>query len=326
MASSVFAVWGAGAWGTALSLQLSRNDHEVHLFTHHEETLQYIKSNQHHPYAFSDIKLPQNILVHNFSQWENSQKYRAVYLVSSAQNIRKTISPYAKTFASQTPIIIASKGIERESGLLLSQVILQILENPTLAILSGPNFADEVARGLPTITSIACASEKTGREIIFDLATQNFRPYWCADVIGAQILGAAKNVLAIACGIAEGKGLGENARAALITRGLAELKTLLLAMSGHAETINAPCGVGDIILTCTSQTSRNMQFGYQLGQGLPVSEGKGKTTEGVATAAAICRIAKERNIELPIFTAVNKILSGVETIEAAIGKLLSRPV
>jgi glycerol-3-phosphate dehydrogenase (NAD(P)+) len=327
MTGSVFAVWGAGAWGTALSLQLSRNDHEVHLFTHHEDTLQYIKKNQHHPYAFTDIKLPKNIVMQNFSQWENSEKYRAVYLVSSAQNIRTNLSPYAKTFAHQTPIIIASKGIERESGLLLSEVITQILENPTLAILSGPNFADEVARNLPTITSIACASEIIGREIIADLASHYFRPYWTGDLIGAQILGAAKNVLAIACGIARGRNLGENAVAALITRGLFELQILLGALGGHADTINAPCGVGDVILTCTSQTSRNMKFGFKVGQGeVPQNYVLGKTTEGIATAAAICCIAAKLQLDLPIAQSVHNILSGKQSIEEAIKKLLARPV
>jgi glycerol-3-phosphate dehydrogenase (NAD(P)+) len=198
-----------------------------------------------------------------------------------------------------------------------------------LAVLSGPSFAIDVARGLPTAVTLACADADLGQDIAQALATPTFRPYWTHDLIGAEAGGAIKNVLAIACGVVEGRGLGRSAHAALVTRGFAELVRLATALGAEARTLNGLCGLGDLVLTCSSPQSRNMSLGMALGRGETLETALGgrlSVVEGVATAPAVRALAERLGVETPIAEAVSAVLAGEIDVDAAIEGLLSRPL
>jgi glycerol-3-phosphate dehydrogenase (NAD(P)+) len=226
------------------------------------------------------------------------------------------------------PVVICAKGIEEGSGALMSEVVAATLPEAPQAVLSGPTFAAEVARGLPTAVTLATPDEALGRRLIAALGTRSFRPYLSDDLLGAEIGGAVKNVLAIACGIVMGRRLGDNARAALITRGLAELVRLALARGGRAETLMGLCGLGDLTLTCSSLQSRNHSLGVALGEGRPLAEivaGRRSIAEGVASAAATAALARRLGVDMPIVAAVDAILHHGAAIDAVIEGLLARP-
>ena len=226
-------------------------------------------------------------------------------------------------------MVLCSKGVEQGSLKLMTQVAAEVLPDARLAVLSGPSFAGEVARGLPTAVTLACEDEDLGRAISEAIAIPAFRPYQATDMIGAEAGGAVKNVLAIACGIVEGKGLGRSAHAALITRGFAELTRLAVALGGRAETVAGLCGLGDLVLTCSSPQSRNMSVGLALGGGQTLEEalaGKVAVAEGVASAPAVRALARSLGVETPICEAVAAILAGEVAVDAAILGLLSRPL
>lgn len=245
-----------------------------------------------------------------------------------AQHTRKVLAMAANYIRPDTPVVLCSKGIEQGSLNLMAEVLAQTVPHARPAVLSGPSFAIDVARNLPTAVTLACGEEKVGRALVKGLGRPMFRPYWTHDLIGAEIGGAIKNVLAIACGITEGLNLGRSAHAALISRGFAEMQRLAVALGAEEKTLSGLCGLGDLVLTCSSAQSRNMSFGIALGQGRTVADTlsfRQGVTEGVATAPAVLELAARKRVELPICSAVGAILSGAHSVEEAIEALLSRP-
>ena len=227
------------------------------------------------------------------------------------------------------PVVLCSKGIEQDSLKLMTQVLTEALPGAAPAVLSGPSFAGEVARGLPTAVTLACPDQSLGEAIIRAIALPTFRPYLAADMVGAEAGGAVKNVIAIACGVCEGRELGRSAHAALITRGFAELTRLAVAFGGEARTVAGLCGLGDLVLTCSSPQSRNMSVGLALGRGQSLEEalsGKLSVAEGVASAPAVRSLAARLGVEAPICEATAALLAGEIDVDAAIGGLLSRPL
>jgi glycerol-3-phosphate dehydrogenase (NAD(P)+) len=226
------------------------------------------------------------------------------------------------------PAVICAKGIEMTTGALMAEVVAAELPEAPVAVLSGPTFAIEVARGLPAAITLACADAALGQSLVEAIGTATFRPYLADDVVGVQVGGAVKNVLAIGCGIVEGRALGDNARAALITRGLAELMRFAAAKGGKAETLMGLSGLGDLILTASSSQSRNYSLGFALGEGRTLAEVLGSrhsVTEGVWTAGIVARQAAAMGLEMPIATAVEAILHHGAAVDDAVRGLLARP-
>jgi glycerol-3-phosphate dehydrogenase (NAD(P)+) len=250
----------------------------------------------------------------------------AILLVVPAQQLRTTCRALAPSAA---PLVICAKGLERATGLRLSQIVADERPDAVSAVLSGPSFAAEVARGLPTAVTIAAATLPLAQSLAELLAGPAFRPYPSDDVLGVELGGALKNVVAIAAGVTMGKGLGENARASVITRGLAELTRLALAEGARRETLMGLAGLGDLLLTATSRTSRNTSFGYALARGSSAADllGAGqKLSEGAFTAEAACRLGRRAGVELPVAEAVRAVIAGETSVDAAIEGLLSRPL
>jgi len=226
-------------------------------------------------------------------------------------------------------VVLCAKGVEQGTLKLMTEVMAETLPQAPPAVLSGPSFAGEVARGLPTAVTLACPDEDLGAALAAAIATPTFRPYLASDMIGAEAGGAVKNVLAIACGIVEGRGMGRSAHAALITRGFAEMTRLGVALGADAETLAGLCGLGDLVLTCSSPQSRNMSVGLAIGQGQSLEQalaGKLTVAEGVASAPAVRALAREVGAETPICEAVAAILAGEVGVNEAIGALLARPL
>jgi glycerol-3-phosphate dehydrogenase (NAD(P)+) len=250
-------------------------------------------------------------------------------MVAPAQHVRAVSEGLKSHLRSGQPIVLCAKGIEQRSGRLMGEVLAEVLPETTQAVLSGPSFAAEVARGLPAALTIACVDEKLGRLLAERLSNPRFRLYWTSDLVGVELGGSLKNVLAIAAGIVDGQGLGANAHAALVTRGFAELRRFGEALGARPETLIGLSGFGDLILTCASTQSRNMSLGRALGQGQSLDDVLGSrtaVTEGVYTAAAVQRIATEKGIDMPICSAVSDILDGRVSVSDAIARLMQRPL
>jgi glycerol-3-phosphate dehydrogenase (NAD(P)+) len=326
MTFKTFGVIGGGAWGTALAQTLSASGLETRLWCREAETVKSI-NNSH----VNDIFLP-GVPLHdalkatdNFADIVGAD---ALLLVSPAQHVRTVIEMFRDGFRPDTPVIICAKGIEQATGKLMVEVVQEELPLARLAILSGPSFASDVARGLPTAVTLASLDKVLGEELAQTIGNKTFRIYWSNDMTGVELGGALKNVLAIAAGIVEGKALGASAHAALVTRGFAELRRFAEAYGAQTETLMGLSGLGDLILTCGSKTSRNMSLGVALGEGRSLPEVLGErssVTEGVYTATAVCKLAKQRGIEMPITEAVAAILSGDVPVDAAIEALMHRP-
>ncbi|MCE3232083.1 MAG: glycerol-3-phosphate acyltransferase [Rickettsiaceae bacterium] len=312
---------GAGAWGTALAVSSSNAGNEVLLWSHGEKVVQSINNYHENKRYLSGIKLPASIkATDNLAEVVESDM---LLMVIPAQKLREVCLNIKTVFLKNSvPLVICCKGIEQGTRKLMSEVIAEILPDNPVAVLSGPNFAAEIAKGLPACATLACTDEKLGTELVNILASQSFRLYYSQDVVGAQIGGAVKNVIAIACGIAIGRGLGENAGAALVTRGMAEISRLCAAKGGKHSTLMGLSGIGDIMLTCGSSTSRNMSLGIALGGGQPLSN---QLTEGVATAASVAELAASLKIDMPICMAINDILHKGIDIDITIKSLLQRP-
>ncbi len=249
-------------------------------------------------------------------------------MVPPAQHVRSVATSLAAHLPPGKPVVICAKGLEQATGKLLGEVLAETLPRARLAVLSGPSFAAEVARGLPAALTLAAQDETLGQALATALGGRRLRIYWSADLIGVQLGGAVKNVLAIAAGIVEGRGLGASAHAALVTRGFAELRRFGDALGAKADTLMGLSGLGDLLLTCGSPQSRNMSLGRALGQGQTLHEVLGNrrsVAEGVYTAAAVVRVAAEKGIDMPICRAVHAIVEGQLSIDAAIDTLLSRP-
>jgi glycerol-3-phosphate dehydrogenase (NAD(P)+) len=318
---------GAGAWGTALAITAHRAGRDVRLWAHERETVATINDTHRNEVFLPGIAL--DPAIEATSSIDEIAKCDMLLMVTPAQHLRGIASDLAPHIRQGQPLVLCSKGIERASGKLMSQVAADLLPAAEIAVLSGPSFAAEVAADLPTAVALAVTDETRGSALSHALSDARFRCYWSGDIIGAEIGGAVKNVYAIAAGIVVGKGLGASAHAALVTRGFAEMARFGVALGGRLETMTGLSGLGDLVLTCGSPLSRNMSLGIALGQGQSVEEvlkGRLTVTEGVPTASAMVEMAAARKIDMPIATAVHSVISGSATVDAAIEALLARPL
>jgi glycerol-3-phosphate dehydrogenase (NAD(P)+) len=319
-------VVGGGAWGTALAVTMRRAGRDTLLWAREAEVVEAINTRHENAVFLPGIALDPAIVA--TADLAAMAACDALLLVVPAQHLRAVATALAPALPPATPVVLCAKGIEEKTGALMSEVASASLPGAALAVLSGPTFAAEVARGLPTAVTLATADPAIGQTLIAALGTRSFRPYLSDDVVGAEIGGAVKNVLAIACGVIDGEKLGDNARAALITRGLAEMVRLARAKGGRAETLMGLSGLGDLTLTCTGLQSRNHSLGVALGEGRSLAEILGarrSIAEGVASAAAVDELAKRLGIEMPIVAAVAAILHRGAAIGATIDALLARP-
>ena len=310
-------VIGAGAWGTALAMQARRAGAQVRLWARDPEkaaAMAHTRQNPHLP----GVTLPDGLLV--ASTWAAAD----VVLLAMPMQALRALAPTLP----DGMLVACCKGVEAGSHLLPLEVLAAIHPGRPACVLTGPNFAGEVARGLPAAAVVAGAHSDGRSAVLAALSSPDFRLYGNDDAIGAQVGGAAKNVVAIAAGAVIGAGLGENARAALVTRGLAELARLALALGGRTATVSGLSGLGDLLLTCTGPSSRNFSFGLALGQGHSVAEilaSRDTVTEGVATAPALVARARAVGVELPIAAAVAAVVQGRLSVPDAIRLLLARP-
>jgi len=319
-------VVGAGAWGTALAQTMALAGHDVTLWAHEAETVDAIRSRRENRTFLPGIELHPDI--EPTGELTEVAACDVVLLVTPAQHLRRIATSLEPHWAHGRPAVICAKGIERETGNLMSEVLREALPSAVPAILSGPSFASDVARGLPTAVTLACADEETGADLAGYMGYRQFRIYWTDDLIGVQLGGAIKNVLAIAAGIVDGCQLGASAHAALVARGFHELNRLAIAMGARPETMMGQSGLGDLILTCGSPQSRNMSLGRDLGRGRTLRQILGErasVTEGVFTTSAVVDLAAQHKVEMPITSAVHEILCGTTTVREAIDALLTRP-
>jgi glycerol-3-phosphate dehydrogenase (NAD(P)+) len=314
------AVIGAGAWGTALAGVAARAGRDVVLYARNPESAAEIAASR------INARLPSVRLeagVHVTDDMTLAARADIILIATPAQHLREAVAALAPHLASATPVIATAKGIERGSHKFMTEVIAEAAPDARPAILSGPSFAEDVARGLPTAVTLAAQDEALARELVQALGSSTFRPYHTTDVRGVEIGGAAKNVLAIAAGIVMGRKLGASAQAALTTRGFAELVRLGRACGARGETMAGLSGLGDLILTCSSPQSRNLTLGIALGRGQAPSHEK--LAEGEFTAPVLIELAASQNVDMPVSNAVAAILRGAVTIDDAIESLLTRP-
>ncbi len=320
-------VIGGGAWGTALAQVCARAGLTVTLQAREAEVVEAINARNENPIFLPGVAL--DPVIDATTELADLSPCDFILAVPPAQHLRSTLAALAPHVRVGVPILLCAKGVEQGTLCLMTEVLAQAIPDAAPAVLSGPSFAGEVARGLPTAVTLACPDEDLGRALAEAIATQTFRPYLAPDMIGAEAGGAIKNVLAIACGIVEGKGLGRSAHAALITRGFAEMTRVAEALGGQAETVAGLCGLGDLVLTCSSPQSRNMSVGLALGGGQTIDQalaGKLTVAEGVASAPAVRALARRLGVETPICEAVAAILAGEVGVDEAILGLLSRPL
>jgi glycerol-3-phosphate dehydrogenase (NAD(P)+) len=320
-------VVGAGAWGASLAQVCVRAGLSVRIWAREPEVAASINTAHENPLFLPGVRLADEITA--VTDMVEMAERDLLLAVVPAQHLRASLTALSPHVRDGQPVVLCAKGVEQGSLKLMSQVLEDVIPRACPVVLSGPSFAGEVARGLPTAVTLACPDQALGEALARTLATPTFRPYWSADIIGAEAGGAVKNVLAIACGIAEGRGLGRSAHAALITRGFAELTRLAVALGGRAETVAGLCGLGDLVLTCSSPQSRNMSLGLALGGGQSAQEalaGKLSVAEGVASAPAVVALAKRLGVEAPICEAVAAVLAGTRDLDEAIGGLLARPL
>jgi glycerol-3-phosphate dehydrogenase (NAD(P)+) len=314
------AVVGAGAWGTALAGVAARAGRNVVLCVRGAETAKAIASKR------SNTKLPGFTLhaaIEVTDDLKRAATADAILIATPAQNLRAAVSALAPHLTDGKPLVACAKGIERGTHKFMTEVIAEAAPKARATILSGPGFADDVARGLPTAVTLAAADEELAKDLVRALGSATFRPYHTTDVRGVEIGGAAKNVLAIAAGISSGKNLGASAQAALTTRGFSELARLGRAFGARSETLVGLSGLGDLILTCSTPQSRNFALGQALGRGL--APPSGKLAEGAFTAPVLVELAVAEGVDMPVSTAVADILRGAVTIDEAVEGLLTRP-
>ncbi|MBN8520856.1 MAG: NAD(P)-dependent glycerol-3-phosphate dehydrogenase [Alphaproteobacteria bacterium] len=320
-------VIGAGAWGCALAQTLASAGKDVILWAREPEVVTSINDRHENRLFLPGVTLHQNIRA--TASLSDAAQGDILLIVTPAQHIRTTLEGLKHDLSSGKPFVICAKGMEIQSGLLLSQVAKEILPDQVPAVLTGPTFASEIARGLPCAVTVGIADKDIGQQIVEGIKSKTLRPYLNDDVIGAQVGGAVKNVIAIAAGVIQGRGMGESARAALVTRGLAEMSRLASAMGGKKETLMGMCGVGDMILTCSSMQSRNFSLGMALGQGQRADEilkTRSSVTEGVHTAKALKVLAKNNAVDMPISFAVDACLSEGADISTVIEAMMDRPL
>ncbi len=318
---------GGGAWGTALAQTLAVGGKAVTLWAREPEVVDDIAVRRVNRTFLPGVALDPAIKPTN--DLAATTTADVVLLVAPAQHTRGVLAELARRLPADTPIVMCAKGIEQASGKLMAEVVGEMLPSAPFAVLSGPSFAADVARGLPAALTLACRSETMGRDLAAALSSRQMRLYWSSDVIGAELGGAVKNVLAIAAGIVEGRGLGASAHAAIVTRGFAELRRFGEAMGARPETLLGLSGLGDLVLTCGSPQSRNMSLGRALGEGKALADilgSRAAVTEGVYTAAAVVRLAREQRVDMPIAEAVLAIIEGRQTVDDAVAALMQRPL
>ncbi|VWX52862.1 NAD(P)H-dependent glycerol-3-phosphate dehydrogenase [Novosphingobium sp. 9U] len=318
-------VVGAGAWGTALAQALASDGSEVLLWAREPDLVREINTERRNrPYLPSATLAP---TIHATQDLGELANLAVLLIVVPAQFLASVI---AQLPAGTRDLVLCAKGIEAGSGRLMAEVAADADSKARLAVLSGPTFAHEVAAGLPTAVTLACSGGQAQWDRLAPLiARPALRPYYSDDVVGAEVGGAVKNVLAIACGVVEGMNLGQNARAAVIARGYAEMLRFGLARGARGETLAGLCGLGDLVLTCSSTSSRNFSLGLALGQGLTAVEaltGKSSVAEGAATAPVLAQLAAREGVAMPIVEGVCRLLSGESPASAVVADILSRPL
>ena len=322
-------VIGGGAWGTALAAVAARAGRTVTLWAREPDVVAAVNDRHENERFLPGI--PLDPAIRATAELGEAARADLLLLVAPAQHlaaIATQVAQVVRTAGSTPPAVVCAKGIELRTGALMSEAVLRVAPGMPIAALSGPTFAREVARGLPAAVSLACEDARLGAAIVEALGGPAFRPYLTDDLIGAQIGGAVKNVIAIAAGIAMGRGLGDNARAAIIARGFAELVRLAVAKGARPETPAGLSGLGDLVLTCSSEQSRNYALGRAIGGGAAPDEahgGRESVTEGVASAPAVVALAAGLGVEMPIAEAVDAVLHRGAPVDHAIGGLLSRP-
>ena len=327
MALQSVGIVGAGAWGTALAITARRAGRDVTIWGYESETVADIEQNRRNEIYLHGISLDPAIKA--TARLNDVANCDLLLLATPAQHARKIVSTLAPHLKTEQILVICSKGLEQSSGKLISQVVSEIAPGLKIAVLSGPSFAAEVARGLPAAVTLATAEEALGRALAYALSHSPFRCYWNDDVLGVEIGGAVKNVYAIAAGIVAGKKLGASAHAALVTRGFAEMARFGTALGARRETLTGLSGFGDLVLTCGSVQSRNMSLGIELAQGRSLDEVLARrlsVTEGVHTVTALVETAAARGLDMPIAQAVHAVVSGQATVDEAIEALLARPL
>ena len=317
---------GAGAWGTALAQSLANSGRDVLLWAREAEVVTSINEQHENSLYLKNVRLNEMIkATHNQDELESCDLF---LIVTPAQHIRNTLETM-RDILHEKPFIICAKGIEIESGLLMSEVTEQVIPKAQVGFLSGPTFAAEIARGLPCAVTIAMKDKAMGEKVVAAIGSRTLRTYLTDDIIGAQVGGAIKNVIAIACGVIQGRQMGESARCALITRGLTEMGRLAKALGAQKQTLMGMCGVGDLILTSSSMQSRNFSLGVALGEGKTLEEILGDriaVTEGIHTAKALQVMAKNNAVDMPISQAVHDFLEDGADIGEIIERVLDRPL
>lgn len=318
------AVLGGGAWGTALAITCARAGRDVTLWEFDAKNAEHL-SGKRESLFLPGVKLNERVKVTR--DLSDAARADAILLVVPAQAMRAVVGSVAKLLPGAIPLVACAKGIEHGTHKFMTEIIAECAPKAVPAILSGPSFAADVARGLPTAVTIAAADAKVAIALAHAINAGAFRPYHSTDVRGVELGGATKNVLAIAAGIVTGRGLGASASAALATRGFAELVRFGKAYGAKTETMMGLSGLGDLILTCSTPQSRNFSCGVALGKGeKPDTAAHGKLAEGVFTAPVLLEMAREKNVEMPISAAVAAVLTDKMSIDEAIESLLTRPL
>jgi glycerol-3-phosphate dehydrogenase (NAD(P)+) len=325
MAFNHIAVIGGGAWGTALALTCARAGRKVTLWEHDAKNVAQLAGKRESLFL-PGVRLDDGIAL--AGTLNDAAQADAILLVVPAQAVREAATALAPLLAPRTPVIVCAKGIERGSKKFMSEIVAACAPGAVPAILSGPSFAADVARGLPTAVTLAASDGKLAAALAQAISAASFRLYHSTDMRGVEIGGAAKNVLAIAAGVVTGRGLGASAGAALTTRGFAELVRFGKAFGAKPQTMMGLSGLGDLLLTCSSPQSRNFSFGVALGRGGKPDDIQGTTglAEGAFTAAVLAEMAREKSVDMPISFAVDALLSGKMNVDQAIGSLLARPL
>jgi glycerol-3-phosphate dehydrogenase (NAD(P)+) len=323
--TSQIGVIGAGAWGTALAQAMASDGSDVLIWAREAELVAEINARHTNSLFLPAARLAETI--HATSDLADLAALPVLLVVTPAQHLARVLAGLP---TGPRDLVLCSKGIEAGTGRLMADVAAEAAPGASLAVLSGPTFAHEVAAGLPTAVTLACAGgEQQWERLAPAISRPSLRPYYSDDVTGAEIGGAVKNVLAIACGVVEGLGLGQNARAALIARGYAEMLRFGLARGARAETLAGLCGLGDLVLTCSSTSSRNFSLGKALGEGLSAAEalaGKNSVAEGAHTAPVLAELADQAGLDLPIVAAVDRLLRGAAPARQVVAELLARPL
>ena len=318
-----FAVLGGGAWGTALGSLYARAGHQATILARNHGVVTAINDTHRNPTYLPGVDLPV-ALAATFDPTEALDGADVLLVVVPAQALRAALAPIVPHLPLHCVSVLCPKGIERETGLFASSVFAETIPGRPCAVLSGPSFAADVAGGLPTAVTVAATDAAAADDLMQRLSTESFRGYATTDMLGVEAGGALKNVLALAAGAVAGRGLGASAQAAIVTRGFVELRRLGAALGGRPETLMGLSGLGDLVLTCSGEKSRNFAYGVALGRG---DDRSGlKLAEGVHSAQIAARLAERHGIEAPIIEAVAAVLSGGLDIDAAIQGLLARPL